>query len=284
MSRVVSIPPFDQPILSILMVLYRGGAMALDAFASVRDHTDVPYEVIVIDNASPDCSGGLVRIGTRGVDLVGLPANVGFGPAMNCAVGRAAGEFLCFLNPDTIVHPGWIAPLIAAASQPGAVGATPVLLGPDGSVQEAGGAIDGLGHSHAVGVGDWSIDDADITRRVIDYASAAALVVRRDAFERVGGFDPLYRLAYFEDADLAFSLAAAGGALWLEPASRVTHIRGGTAVGRIALDLGHENHARFVEKWRTELDTRPTDIESASTRLALRDWRVGRQSIPVAPR
>lgn len=281
-TRLVSIPRCDQPVLSILMVLYRGGSLALDALASVRDLTDVPYEVIVVDNASPDASGALVRMATSGVHFIGLPTNLGFGPAMNRAASQARGAFLCFLNPDVIVEPGWASPLVTAASRPGAVGATPLLLNPDGSVQEAGGAIDGLGHTHAVGAGEWTLGDSSSTPRVIDYSSAAALVVRTEAFHAVGGFDSRYRLAYFEDADLAFSLAHAGGRLWFEPTSRVFHLRGGTAVGRTALDLGHENHARFVDKWRAELLARPCDVTVEANRLELRDWRTGDEALDAS--
>ncbi len=272
--RLVTIPATERPVLSILMVLYRGGSLAVEALRSVCEHTDVAYEVIVVDNASPDASGALVRIATAGITFIASPTNLGFGPAMNAAAAEARGEFLCILNPDVVVTPGWASPLITACNRPGIVGATPLLVNPDGSVQEAGGAIDGLGHSHAIGVGEWELGGSATTGRIIEYSSAAALVVRAAAFHAVGGFDPRYRLAYFEDADLAFSLSAAGGNLWFEPASTVIHLRGGTAVGRTALDLGHENHARFVEKWAAELADRPTDISDERNRLALRDWRV----------
>ena len=274
MTPLIRVARSDGPALSICMVLYRGGELALQALAAVAEHTDVPYEVIVVDNCSPDGSGLLVLAGTHGVRYLGNDSNLGFGPAMNQAVGAARAEVVCLLNPDTEVQPGWAAPLLARLGRPGAAAATPLLLERDGATpQEAGGIIDGRGLSHAVGTPSWDDDGATVVGRVVDYASAACLAVRRDAFEAVGGFDPRYRLAYFEDADLAFALAGAGYRMWFEPASRVMHLRGGTDRGGTAIALALENHERFVDKWRAELLTRPSDADDATSRLLLRDWR-----------
>ena len=161
--------------------------------------------------------------------------------------------------------------VIGACAQEGVAGVSPILENPDGSVQEAGGVIDGDGNSHAIGAGEWDLGLGDLAARRIDYASAAALVVRSKAFSEVGGFDERYRLAYFEDADLALALAHAGWELRLVPAVRVLHRRGGTAVGRRSLDLAVMNHALFVEKWASDLASRSRDIETAEARRALRD-------------
>lgn len=268
-TSIVEFPVDGEPLVSVLMVLFRGGAMALDALRSVAAHTDVRYEIVIVDNASPDASGSLVRLSTRHARWITSTSNLGFGPAMNLAAGQARGRFLCLLNPDTLVQPGWIKPLLARLEWPGAVAATPVLWNLDGSIQEAGGVVDGHGFTHAIGTGDWAFDDLARTARVVDYASAAALVVTAESFRGVEGFDERYRLAYFEDVDLAFSLARAGGQTWLEPTSRVIHRRGGTDVGRTALDLASENHARFVDKWGLELAGRPTDIGTPQTRRHL---------------
>ena len=237
-------------------------------------NTQVPYEVIVVDNCSPDGSGLLVLGGTHGVRYVGNARNVGFGPAMNQAVALARAPSVCLLNPDTEVQPAWAPPLLARLNRPHAAAVTPLLLERDGTTpQEAGGVIDGRGWSHAAGTPAWGDDASSAVARVVDYASAACLVVRRDAFDAVGGFDDRYRLAYFEDADLAFALAATGRRMWFEPASRVVHQRGGTDHHGAAIALATENHERFVAKWGAQLGARPPDITDERSRLVLRDGR-----------
>ena len=81
----------------------------------------------------------------------------------------------------------------------------------------------------ALAIGDGGDPDAfeHRFRRTIDYGSAACLLVRADLFREVGGFDPVYTPAYYEDADLCFKLEARGFSTALEPASRVIHVRGG---------------------------------------------------------
>ena len=118
--------------------------------ASIAEHTAVPYEVIVVDNASPDASGALVRLRTTGARFVFNAENRGFGGAMNQAVALATAPAVCLLNPDVVVGPGWIEPLLGAlAADDRCAAVTPMLVNADGSVQEAGSVIDGTGHTHA---------------------------------------------------------------------------------------------------------------------------------------
>ena len=282
---VVTVEADHAPTLSICVVLYGGGHLALDALASVVERTTVPYEVIVVDNCSPDGSGSLVRARTRGVRFVANRVNVGFGGAMNQAAEAARGRYLCLLNPDAIVTDGWAEPLIARLrDRPGVGAVSPLLLEPDGqTVQEAGSFVDRTGYTFPIGTAMAGPLGPDaIFARVCDYASAACLVLDRGAFEQSGGFDLRFRPAYFEDADLAFTLAEHGWQTWFEPASRVRHARGGTDANGRALALVAANHPRFVEKWGNELVRRPAfDLESSGDGLALRDWRAARRVLVV---
>ena len=271
---VIEVPPERAPVLSICLVLYGGGRLALDAIAAVVTHTSVPYEVIVVDNCSPDGSGALVRAGTRGVRFLGNRDNLGFGGAMNQAAIASRGSLLCLLNPDAIVTDGWAEPLVARVRRPGIGAVAPLLVEPGGvTVQEAGSFVDRSGFTFPIGTAVTGPLGPDaLFARPTDYASAACLVIDRTAFEHVGGFDPRFHPAYFEDADLAFSLATRGRRTWFEPASRVVHVRGGTDVKGRALALVAANHPRFVEKWRDELARRPHH-RTERDGLTLRDWR-----------
>ena len=282
---VVSVEADHAPTLSICVVLYGGGHLALEALGAVVERTTVPYEVIVVDNCSPDGSGSLVRARTRGVRFVANRVNVGFGGAMNQAAEAARGRYLCLLNLDAIVTDGWDEPLIARLRDRADVGAvSPLLLEPDGhTVQEAGSFVDRTGYTFPIGTASAGPLGPDaLFARVCDYASAACLVVDRGAFEQSGGFDLRYRPAYFEDPDLAFTLAEHGWQTWFEPVSRVCHVRGGIDANGRALTLVAANHPRFVEKWGVELARRPAfDPESSDDGLTLRDWRAAHRVLLI---
>ncbi len=247
MSGRIVVPRAEVPRLTIAVVLYRGGRSAIETLRSVVGHTAAPFEVIVVDNASPDASGGLVRLRVTGATFVFNGENEGFGGGMNRAVRLARAEAVCLLNPDIEVGPGWEAPLLETLDrEPACAAVSPVLLHPDGSVQEAGAWVDSTGHSHPFTTPP---DGA----RAVEYASAACLVVRRSAFLDAGGFDPAYHPAYFEDVDLAFRWRRAGRSVWVEPRSSVIHTGGVTSVGGSALRLAATNLQTFRIRWADEL-------------------------------
>lgn len=242
----VVVPVGGPPEFSALVVLYGGGRVALRALATLVAHTGVPFEVVVVDNASADGSGALVCTLCRNAHFVPLPANVGFGPAMNMAADRARAPRLLLLNPDVQFTPGWYEPLADALGSERVAAVSPVLLDPDGSVQEAGADIDADGFTHPRLV-------VPTGPAVVEYASAACLLVSRDAFGEVGGFDPAFVPAYFEDADLAMRWSEIGRDVVVHPGSRVLHDRGGGGGGARALAAAQRNHARFRERWAARL-------------------------------
>jgi GT2 family glycosyltransferase len=183
------------------------------------------YEVIVVDNGSTDRTAELLDR-TSGARVIRNAANLGFAGACNQGAGAATGDFLVFLNNDTVVLAGWLDALLSIAlaqDRAGAVGAK--ILSPDGRLQEAGSIVwsDGSG---------WNYGHADDPRRPeygyvreVDYCSAACLLVRRSLFDRLGGFDPRYAPAYYEDVDLAFRIQSLGYSVLYQPHARVVHFK-----------------------------------------------------------
>jgi hypothetical protein len=170
----------------------------------------------------------------------------------------ARGEFVVFLNDDTTVSPRWLASLVAAADSTGAAAVASVLLNPDGTLQEAGSRLRADAGTIQLGA-TLPLADAEergyLTRREVDYGSGAALLVRRDVFVRLGGFDPLYRPAYYEDVDLSLRIKADGGRVLLEPEARVIHLSGGSTAGqrRFRRFAGAGSGRAFVERWGASL-------------------------------
>jgi GT2 family glycosyltransferase len=272
MSGAVTLPDVEAPLVSVVMVTHGGGEVALDAVRALAEHTDPVYELIVVDNASADGARELLEAMVSGATFRANAENVGFARGSNQGAALARGQYLCFLNPDAFVQPGWLEPLLAALDEEEVGAAAPVFLHPDGRVQEAGSALDAEGIALAIGDGDDPRSFEHRFRRTVDYGSAACLLVRADLFDDVEGFDPLYSPAYYEDADLCFKLHARGFSTVLEPTSQVVHLRGGGS--RQAHRLMTMNREVFSRRWSERLARRRplrADPESPRALLAARD-------------
>ncbi|SDN27495.1 glycosyltransferase [Allokutzneria albata] len=249
------------PRLTFVLVSYGGRDLVVTCLKTLAAHTPAPYDVIVVDSASPDGTGEWLAANLAGELLAGsthrlrvtvhqMSENLGFGAGCNLGVQHARTELVCFLNADVEVRDGWLEPLLSFLDDRPEVGAVaPVMLNPDGSVQESGSLIGGDGWCRA-----W--EDASFPREV-DYASAACLVVRRKAFYQAGGFSPEYEIAYFEDVDLQLALRARGWQTWVVPQSTVEHARHGSSSSERATELMRLNHGVFQRRWADELAKRP---------------------------
>lgn len=271
---ILRLPPAADPVLSVVMVTYGGWDWPIRSLEALEEHTLVPFEVICVDNDSWDGTGELLEDLVAGVTLIRNRRNLGFAGAANQAAERARGAYLCFLNPDCLVTPGWFRPLRDALSRRGIAAAIPRFVGIDGRVQEAGSVVDRQGWTEAVGRGAAAQDPAYLFPRVVDYGSAACLVIRREAFLEVRGFDPVYFPAYCEDVDLAFRLADAGMRTVYEPRASVIHA-GSVSTSSITRDrLIERNRRILLRRWGERLADRPplTELDRHPQRLlALRD-------------
>ena len=164
----------------------------------------------------------------------------------------ATGEQFVFLNNDTEVHPNWLEPLVALLDDPevGAVGSK--LLYPDGTIQHCGVVLleDAMDSDRFMAT-HWlagSPGDADLTNQLRQFqvVTAACVLIRRAAFEEVGGFDERYWNGY-EDIDLCLKLGERGWKVMYEPASVVTHIE--SASGSERFRLTDQNVARLMSRW-----------------------------------
>ena len=256
------------------MVLYGGWKLARRAISALAENTEPCFELILVDNASPDDTLARVEEHVSGATVLRNEANRGFGGASNQGAGQARGRYLCLLNSDALVEPGWLEPLVEALDAPGVGAVVPLYLNDDGSVQEAGSVVDSIGHAHAVGAGGDPNDFAYRFPREVDYGSAACMFVRAGLFQELGGFDEAYSPGYFEDTDLCFRLHERGLRTIFEPRSHVVHIRHGSRTSESARQLMESHRDLFVERWGERLARRPRVIEAAQKphqMLAARD-------------
>jgi GT2 family glycosyltransferase len=254
----LEVPSVAEPLVSVVVVTYGQGELVLGALRALVRRTPPCYELVLVDNASPDGTGELLAEQVHGARLVRAAENLGFGTGANLGALASRGRYLCFLNSDAFVERGWLEPLAdALEADPRLGAAVPMILNTDGSLQEAGSVVRGDGATQAVGFGDDPCRFQYRYPRLVDYGSGACLCVRRSAFSAAGGFDPVYGKGYYEDVDLCLRLALMGLPTRYVPASRVRHVRGASSAPADLLRLRDANAAVFAARWRDELRWRP---------------------------
>jgi len=262
------------PEVSILIINWNASPLTRECLRQIWcNTTGIRYEVIIVDNGSdPRDLAALDQLGS-GVKLLSLGTNRYFGEANNIAAEHAKGRYVCLLNNNCFVQSGWLAALVAALQAEPELGAAgPLFLFPNGSIQEAGGSINEEGYPIRFGRGG-SPDKEALSPRIVDYISAAALLLPRNVFLDAGGFDIAYEPAHYEDADLCFKLRALGRAVRFCPGARVIHIEGApandgpTAQARCKA-LGDLNRGKFMSRWGTYLrDRTEANLQSIAAQI-----------------
>lgn len=255
----VTLPGAQSPVASIIIPAHGQFHFTHHCLAALAQvGAEAAFEVIVVD----DCSGDdtAARLASYpGVRVVRNAENLGFVGTCNRGAALARGAVLVFLNNDTQVQPGWLDALLQTfddAPDAGLVGSR--LIYPDGRQQESGGIVFRDGSAWNDGHLDDPYKPQYSYRRAVDYCSGAALAIRADLFQQLGGFDSAFAPAYYEDTDLAFRVRAAGHQVYYQPLSWVVHFEGITAGRDEHTDAGLKRFQRlhaetFRQRWQHEL-------------------------------
>jgi GT2 family glycosyltransferase len=269
-SRKLSLyfPSFTKPEVSIVIPVFNKSSFTWHCLNAVLNNTDhsIKFEVIVVDDCSDDDTQEMLRR-MKNIKIVRNEKNLGFILSCNAGAKAAEGDFLLLLNNDTEVQRNWLAPMVntfKTHSDCGMVGAK--LLYADGRLQEAGGIVWQDGSAWNYG----RLDDPNKPEysylRAVDYCSGACLLVHRENYLSLGGFDVHYLPAYYEDTDLAFRIREQGRQVYYQPLSRVIHFEGvsnGTDTTSGVKEYQQINAEKFFLRWKNKLSTHRRNGENA---------------------
>ena len=199
--------------VTVITVSYNSAAVLGNMLASLP----AGQQVVVVDNNSADESASIAR--QAGASVRPQPVNRGFGPSCNAGAVDLTSEFLFFLNPDTEVETGALDALVRCMDQyPAASACNPKIVnGQGGPAFKRGSTL--------LPKAQWAPHGWPSTTGEVAVLSGAALLVRRDAFEQVGGFDPKIFL-YHEDDDLSLRLQQQIGPLLFVADATIRHLEG----------------------------------------------------------
>jgi N-acetylglucosaminyl-diphospho-decaprenol L-rhamnosyltransferase len=257
-----------------------------------------PADIVVVDNASTDGSADALRAAMPEVRSIAAPGNVGYARGANLGIAITDEPVVAVLNGDLELKHGVASAMLEAlAADPrlGAVG--PRMLNLDGSVYPSARSDPGLlvafGHA-ALGL-VWKTNpwtrryrqlDIDPTQpRAVDWVSGAAMWLRREALDDVGGWDERYFM-YMEDFDLCLRLRQAGWGIRFDPAGEVVHVQGASTSKRPYRMIAehHRSVWRFARRryrgWRRVLLVPLAPVLAVRCVAAMAQHAWGRPSMP----
>jgi len=266
------------PTVSIVIPCHNGLAYTAACLATLRETLPNWFrgEIVVVDDASSDGTADflarLKRVDDR-IKVVRNRKNGGFLAACNAGAKAARGDYLLFLNNDTVLLPGWLTPLLAIFSEhPDAGVAGGKLLFEDGRLQEAGALVFSDASAAKIGYFDPDVDSPLYEYvREVDYVSGAFLMTPREVFKEIGGFDRRYGFGYYDDDDYCLAVRALGRGVYYQPESVIVHVEGASAGTDVAEGLKQyqiANQKLFAEKWTKELAKKPDRLDPSPL-----DWR-----------
>ncbi len=270
-------PDVEDPDVSIIIPVYNKwlySAACLRSLAEIACKTS--FEVIVVDDQSSDETPDRLEQ-VKGLTNLRNKQNLGFVGSCNRGAEAARGRYVVMLNNDTQVLEGWLDALLETFKRhpdTGIAGAS--LVYPDGTLQEAGGIIfrDGSGWNY--GKGDNPERPEYHYSREVDYCSGACIMLETALFRELGGFDPHYAPAYYEDTDLAFRIRSKGLKVRLQPRAVIVHHEGitsGTDINEGAKRYQAVNREKFLERWNSELASYPEPIHDPDNGSEIRRAR-----------
>jgi GT2 family glycosyltransferase len=258
-TKSIYLPSSRNVQVSIIIPVYNNAKLLLECLLSLaKDQTFTEYDVCIVDDNSDTETRNIID-NLSGIRVVRNAERMGFTLSCNKGAQDASGNFLLFLNDDVQVFRGFLKFLLGTFEENSRVGAVgPKVIYPNGRLQEAGCIINRDGTTELIG--HW--DDPNLDRynyqRDVDYISGVCMLVRKDDFLEVGGFDPRFAPAYYEDVDLCCKLREKGMRIIYNPDAIIVHHLSATTSNFFGLEkkveLVTRNRQKLIERWQPLLD------------------------------
>ncbi|MDD4429211.1 MAG: glycosyltransferase family 2 protein [Paludibacter sp.] len=214
------------PELSIITVNYNGFADTVQLIESIQTHLEIPYEFIVVDNGSKADEAGMLKHQFPNIKVIRSNKNLGFAGGNNLGIKDARADFFLFINNDTYVKDDSLTHLVERMKkEPILGGISPKILFADQEklIQYAG--YTSLSpvtlRNRLIGFREQDLGQYDHPIST-PYLHGAAMLIRREAIEKVGGIPEIYFL-YYEELDWSVQLRRAGYRLEYNPSAVVYH-------------------------------------------------------------
>ena len=219
-----------EPSVSLVVLNWNGKHHLESCLGSLiaLDYPESKLELILCDNGSSDGSVEFARARFPRVKVIALDRNYGFAEGNDRAADQAVGEWVGFLNNDMWVKPEWLRDMLDVLDErPDAACVASRIVNWDGSALDfVGGGVNFMGQAFQLDYGKKE-SPHDRFRRLL-FACGGAMLIRRELFLEVGGFDPDF-FAFFEDVDLGWRLNVLGHDVWYTPRATAYHRHHGTA-------------------------------------------------------
>jgi O-antigen biosynthesis protein len=266
-----------KPKVSVIIPTFNGAHHTLRCLLSLVSDRKTSFEVLIFDNGSTDETDELLKL-CDNVKVIKSPQNLGYIKANNAAAEQANGEFLLLLNNDARIVEGSIQDSINVFSTENCVGAVGVRIKlATGKLQEAGCMIFRDGTSNGYLRYSEVDDPRAMFMRDVDYCSGIYLLLRRQQFVDLGGFDEIFAPAYYEETDLCMKLRARGLRVIYCPIVVVEHFEFGSQASKKGRNAILERRPIFINRWKHDLETQgfsaseyATNTDVSSRRLVPR--------------
>jgi len=272
-----------KPILSIIIISYNTADLTINCLKSIftdKGLQQIPYEIIVIDNNSQDDSLKKIKQLRNPIKIIANKSNLGFGKANNQGLKIAQGNYILFLNSDTIIlHSAISQALDWLCSHPEASTCTAQLLNKDKTIQASGGFFPNLAN---VFTWSFSLDDLPLVNKIIkpihphtphfytkdkfyssdhqqDWVTGAFFLTRKPLLDKINGFDENYFM-YGEELELGYRLQqiTKNNQVWYLVGPQIIHLGGASATSKIDPILNEYRgiisfFTKHKPKWQTKI-------------------------------
>lgn len=242
----------DNPKISIIIPVYNQFELTVKCLNSIKKGTKTPYEIILVDDCSTDKTAEIENF-VKGIKIIRNKQNLGYLKNNNLAAKTAKGKYLYLLNNDTYLFEGaidFIFDDLEKNSQIGACGSK--LIFPDGKLQSVGSVIYKDGGTFPIGYMENPLNEEFNSFQTVDFCCGASLMVRKNLWDKLNGFDELFLPAYYEETDLCMRIKEMGYIVACEPKSEIIHYTSQT-FGEKTAKLISQNREKFYKKWKHKL-------------------------------